>query len=136
MENVAEQNYRMVLTEREEKAARMRKFVSFAAGMAGLLFGLDIGVISGALPFITNSFALTSQQQEWVVSAMMLGAAFGAVANNPEAANAPDALLGLASVAAATGDKKSSRKYLVEILERFPQTPAAETAKKALTAVN
>ncbi|WP_081686670.1 tol-pal system protein YbgF [Chitinilyticum litopenaei] len=63
-------------------------------------------------------------------------AAFGAVANNPEAANAPDALLGLASVAAATGDKKSSRKYLVEILERFPQTPAAETAKKALTAVN
>jgi MFS transporter, SP family, arabinose:H+ symporter len=80
MENVAEQNYRMVLTEREIKAARMRKFVSFAAGMAGLLFGLDIGVISGALPFITTSFALTSQQQEWVVSAMMLGAALGAVA--------------------------------------------------------
>ena len=63
----------MVLTGREEKAARMRKFVSFAAGMAELLFGLDIGVISGALPFITSSFALTSQQQEWVVSAMMLG---------------------------------------------------------------
>lgn len=63
-------------------------------------------------------------------------AAFVAVVNTPEASSAPDALLGLASVAAATGDKKTSRKYLVEILERYPQSPAAETAKKALTAVN
>ncbi|MBE9608182.1 tol-pal system protein YbgF [Chitinilyticum piscinae] len=62
--------------------------------------------------------------------------AFGVVANTADAPNAPDALLGLASVAAATGDKKTSRKYLVEILERFPSSNAAATAKKALTAVN
>ena len=62
-----------------KKAKLMKMFIAFAAGMAGLLFGLDIGVISGALPFITTHFDLTHQLQEWVVSAMMLGAALGAV---------------------------------------------------------
>lgn len=61
------------------KVRKMRGFIAFAAGMAGLLFGLDIGVISGALPFIASHFDLTSRLQEWVVSAMMLGAALGAV---------------------------------------------------------
>jgi len=64
---------------RVKKAKRMKSFISFAAGMAGLLFGLDIGVISGALPFITTHFELTSRLQEWVVSTMMLGAALGAM---------------------------------------------------------
>ena len=64
---------------RAAKAKRMKVFITFAAGMAGLLFGLDIGVISGALPFITTHFELTSRLQEWVVSTMMLGAALGAI---------------------------------------------------------
>ncbi|MCS5950729.1 sugar porter family MFS transporter [Klebsiella pneumoniae subsp. pneumoniae] len=59
----------------------MNWFVSIAAAVAGLLFGLDIGVISGALPFITDHFTLSSQLQEWVVSSMMLGAAIGALFN-------------------------------------------------------
>jgi SP family galactose:H+ symporter-like MFS transporter len=49
------------------------------AALAGLLFGLDIGVISGALPFIARHFGIGDQMQEWVVSAMMVGAAFGAL---------------------------------------------------------
>ena len=64
-----------------KKTRLMNLFVSFAAAMAGLLFGLDIGVISEALPFITDHFALRSRLQTWVVSTMMLGAAFGALAN-------------------------------------------------------
>ena len=60
---------------------RMNMFVSVAAAVAGLLFGLDIGVIAGALPFITDHFVLTSRVQEWVVSSMMLGAAIGALFN-------------------------------------------------------
>ncbi len=64
---------------RVKKAKLMKVFISFAAGMAGLLFGLDIGVISGALPFITTHFELSSRLQEWVVSTMMLGAALGAM---------------------------------------------------------
>ncbi len=54
---------------------------SVAAAVAGLLFGLDIGEIAGALPFITDHFVLTSRLQEWVVSSMMLGAAIGALFN-------------------------------------------------------
>lgn len=65
--------------QRASKAKMMKIFITFAAGMAGLLFGLDIGVISGALPFITTHFDLSSRLQEWVVSTMMLGAALGAI---------------------------------------------------------
>ena len=39
---------------------RMNQFVSVAAAVAGLLFGLDIGVIAGALPFITDHFTLSN----------------------------------------------------------------------------
>ena len=36
----------------------MTFFVCFLAALAGLLFGLDIGVIAGALPFIANEFQI------------------------------------------------------------------------------
>ena len=65
----------------KDSAKRMTFLIGFSAAMAGLLFGLDIGVIAGALPFITIEFELTTQLQEWVVSSMMLGAAFGALSN-------------------------------------------------------
>ncbi|MEM6162320.1 sugar porter family MFS transporter [Erwinia sp. P6884] len=57
----------------------MTFFVCFLAALAGLLFGLDIGVIAGALPFIADEFNVTAHQQEWIVSSMMFGAAVGAV---------------------------------------------------------
>ena len=57
----------------------MTFFVCFLAALAGLLFGLDIGVIAGALPFITDEFQISAHTQEWVVSSMMFGAAVGAV---------------------------------------------------------
>ncbi|WPC74336.1 sugar porter family MFS transporter [Vibrio porteresiae] len=56
--------------------------ISVAASLAGLLFGLDIGLISGALPFITNEWSITIHQQEWIVSTMMLGATLGSISNN------------------------------------------------------
>lgn len=59
----------------------MTFLVCFLAALAGLLFGLDIGVIAGALPFMSDSLHLDSSQQEWVVSSMMLGAAVGALAS-------------------------------------------------------
>lgn len=60
----------------------MDRLVGFAAALAGLLFGLDIGLIAGALPFITQEWQITIHQQEWIVSTMMLGATLGAISNN------------------------------------------------------
>ncbi len=49
------------------------------AALAGLMFGLDIGVISGALDFIGKTFHINDVAKEWIVSSMMLGAAAGAL---------------------------------------------------------
>ena len=65
--------------KRISQAKKMKLFIAFAAGMAGLLFGLDTGVIAGALPFLSSHFNLSSRLQEWVVGTMMLGAAIGAI---------------------------------------------------------
>jgi len=48
------------------------------AALAGLLFGYDTGVISGAILFIKDQFQLSATAQESVVSAVLLGAIFGA----------------------------------------------------------
>lgn len=53
-------------------------FVCTLAALAGLMFGLDIGVISGATQFIQKAFAVSDHVIEQIVSAMMLGAALGA----------------------------------------------------------
>lgn len=47
------------------------------ASVAGLMFGLDIGVISGALGPVAREFHATRLVQEWIVAAMMVGAALG-----------------------------------------------------------
>jgi sugar porter (SP) family MFS transporter len=57
-------------------------FVTIIAGisaLSGLLFGYDTGVISGAILFVQQDFHLTTFQEEIVVSAVLLGATFGAV---------------------------------------------------------
>ena len=48
------------------------------AALAGLLFGYDTGVISGAILFIKDEFMLASGAVQRVVSAVLLGAVFGA----------------------------------------------------------
>jgi SP family galactose:H+ symporter-like MFS transporter len=53
-------------------------FTCVLAALAGLMFGLDIGVISGATQFIQKEFAISDHTIEWIVSSMMFGAAVGA----------------------------------------------------------
>jgi len=55
--------------------------VGFTAALAGLLFGLDTGVISGALPFITHDFSLTVSQSERLVTAVLIGAVIGTISS-------------------------------------------------------
>ncbi|MDQ8039440.1 MAG: MFS transporter, partial [Rickettsiella sp.] len=51
--------------------------ISVFAALAGLLFGYDTGIISGAILFIKKDFVLTAFQIEMVVSAVLLGALIG-----------------------------------------------------------
>jgi SP family galactose:H+ symporter-like MFS transporter len=60
-----------------------RTFVYLAAafaGLGGLLFGYDTGVISGAELFLKNDFTLSTFELEVIVSGVLAGAAVGALA--------------------------------------------------------
>jgi len=52
-------------------------FVGLTAGLAGLLFGLDVGVISGANGLIKKDFGIDDTQLENIVSALLWGAVLG-----------------------------------------------------------
>ncbi len=53
--------------------------IASIAALAGLLFGYDTGVISGALLFFRKTFALNATQIECVVSAVLAGAFLGSL---------------------------------------------------------
>lgn len=53
--------------------------VSAIAALAGLLFGFDTGIISGALLFIQKDFLLNSGVSELVVSSVLIGAMAGSL---------------------------------------------------------
>jgi MFS family permease len=53
--------------------------VSFIAGLGGLLYGFDMGVIAAALIFVRITFNLSPQMEEIVVSIVLVGAMLGAL---------------------------------------------------------
>lgn len=53
--------------------------IAAIASTGGLLFGFDTGVISGALPFLKQSWDLTTNQQEIITTAVLVGAVLGAL---------------------------------------------------------
>lgn len=53
--------------------------VALIAALSGILFGYDTGVISGAILFIKDEFALSPQLNGLVVSAVLFGALLGAI---------------------------------------------------------
>lgn len=53
-------------------------YVYFFGSFGGILFGYDIGVMTGALPFLQNDWNLTNATTVgWITSAVMFGAIFG-----------------------------------------------------------
>jgi len=53
--------------------------IAAIAATGGLLFGFDTGVISGAKPFFREFWSLDHKQIEWITTAGLIGAIFGAM---------------------------------------------------------
>ncbi len=49
------------------------RFLLLIAGLGGLLFGIDVGIISGALPYLEATSKLNPQQLSFIVAAVLLG---------------------------------------------------------------
>jgi SP family galactose:H+ symporter-like MFS transporter len=76
--NSNRKDYLMVSTH---KPGLLIYVVSAIAALAGLLFGFDTGIISGALLFIQKDFVLTTEMKELIVSSVLLGAMFGSLSS-------------------------------------------------------
>ena len=59
---------------------RMGFRVAIAAATIGVIYGYDLGNISGALLFITKEFDLSTKQTEWVATIVVAGSIVGALA--------------------------------------------------------
>ena len=59
------------------------RYLLFIAGMGGLLYGIDLGIIAGALPYLeataSASWHLSTQQLSFVVAAVLLGSVLSAL---------------------------------------------------------
>ncbi len=60
-------------------AAEIRRyniFLLLVAGLGGLLYGIDVGIIGGALPYLEATSLLTAAQLSVIVAAVLLGSVF------------------------------------------------------------
>jgi sugar porter (SP) family MFS transporter len=53
--------------------------VSLIAGLGGILYGFDMGIIAAALLFVRSTFSLSTQMEEVVVSVVLIGSMAGAI---------------------------------------------------------
>lgn len=59
------------------------RLILFMVFIAGLLYGYDLGVMSGTLFYISNSIPMSEKELEIVVGAVFLGALFGSLIAGP-----------------------------------------------------
>jgi MFS transporter, SP family, solute carrier family 2 (myo-inositol transporter), member 13 len=52
------------------------RFLLFVAGLGGLLYGIDVGIIGGALPYLEATSGLNPGQLSVIVAAVLLGSVF------------------------------------------------------------
>ena len=75
----------MDVTAQTDSASPPKRVINFVqitaaiAALAGLLFGFDTGVISGAVLFLKGEFQLTPFAEEFLVSAALIGAVTGSI---------------------------------------------------------
>jgi len=58
-------------------------FIIFCAGLGGILYGYDIGVISGALLFMQKTIPMTDGQIGFIVGAVLTGGLVGTLVTGP-----------------------------------------------------
>jgi len=56
--------------------ARYNRLLLFVAGLGGLLYGIDVGIIGGALPYLQATSHLTPSELSIIVAAVLLGSVF------------------------------------------------------------
>jgi MFS family permease len=56
--------------------ARYNAFLLLVAGLGGLLYGVDVGIIGGAYPYLAATSGLTPSQLSVIVAAVLLGSVF------------------------------------------------------------
>src|ERR1700750_1840021 len=52
------------------------RFLLVVAGLGGLLYGIDVGIIGGALPYLEATSKLDPSQLSIIVAAVLLGSVF------------------------------------------------------------
>ena len=52
------------------------RFLVLVAGLGGLLYGVDVGIIAGALPYLDATSRLNRGQESFIVAAVLLGSVF------------------------------------------------------------
>ncbi|HEY2861774.1 MAG TPA: MFS transporter [Terracidiphilus sp.] len=63
----------MVTEFDEKKLVRYNRFLLLVAGLGGLLYGIDVGIIGGALPYLEATSRLTPAELSIIVAAVLLG---------------------------------------------------------------
>jgi MFS family permease len=65
-------------TQSDASSAKIRysRFLLLVAGLGGLLYGIDVGIIAGALPYLEATSHLTAAQLSVIVAAVLLGTVF------------------------------------------------------------
>jgi SP family myo-inositol transporter-like MFS transporter 13 len=58
------------------KLARYNRFLLLVSGLGGLLYGIDVGIIGGALPYLEATSHLSGSELSIIVAAVLLGSVF------------------------------------------------------------
>jgi MFS family permease len=65
-----------VMTDHSAAIRRYNGFLLLVAGLGGLLYGIDVGIIGGALPYLEATSRLTAAELSVIVAAVLLGTVF------------------------------------------------------------
>ena len=62
-----------LLAHTDQSRRRYNLFLQLVAGLGGLLYGIDVGIIGGALPYLEATSKLTPSQLSIIAAAVLLG---------------------------------------------------------------